>query len=78
MGPLQGKMPVDLLPAGYLAPELRGTTPNVTVEIELNVIRTDLSLTEHVKQLKNFFAPLPSQTERPEELTTLGVVMSIW
>jgi len=77
-GPLQGKMPVDLLPPGYLAPELRGTTPNVSVEVELNVIRADLSLTEHAKQLKNFYTPLPSQTERPEELTTLGVVIWIW
>ena len=78
MSPLQGKMPVDLLPAGYLAAELRSTATKVAVELELNVIRADVSRTEHVKQLKNFYASLPSQIERPEELTTLGVVISVW
>jgi hypothetical protein len=78
LGPLQGKMPVDLLPAGYISPELRSTSPKVAVELELNVIRANMSMTEHAKQLKNFYAPLPSQVEQPEELTTLGVVISIW
>lgn len=77
-GPLQGKMPADLLPAGYLSPELRSNERKVAVEIELNVIRGNLSLTEHAKQLKNVYAPLPSQVERPAETTTLGVVISRW
>lgn len=79
MGPLQGKMPVDLLPVGYVAPELRSTSTKVAVEIELTAIQGNQSLTEHTKQLKNVFALLPSQVERPvASSTTLGVVISRW
>ncbi|OBP16346.1 hypothetical protein A5320_02750 [Rheinheimera sp. SA_1] len=78
MSPLQGSMPADLLPAGYLNSVLRAAVPKLELEIQLDTIHTDLNMTEHAKQLMNYYATLPSKVERPAELTSVGVAVTRW
>lgn len=76
-GPLQGNLPEELLPAGYINDTLLDNPGSVGLNVELHNIDNALSSAGQLKQMMNYFPFLPSNVARPAQTRTIGFDLSV-
>ena len=75
-GPLQGSLPEELLPAGYINDTLLDNPGYVSLNIELHNTDNALSSAAQLKQMMNYYPLLPSNVVRPAQTRTIGFDLS--
>ena len=75
-GPLQGNLPEELLPAGYINDALMDKPGYVSLNVELHNTDNSLSSAAQLKQMMNYFTFLPSNVVRPAQTRTIGFDLS--
>lgn len=75
-GPLQGALPAELLPEGYINDALLDNPGYVSLNVELHNIDNALSSAVQLKQMMNYYPFLPSNVVRPAQTRTIGFDLS--
>lgn len=70
-GPLKGVLPEDLLPAGYIDPQLDESIATFSLAAQLININSDLDTSAQVKQMLPAYTFVPGNVKRPAEFKTL-------
>lgn len=71
-GPLQGALPEELLPEGYIDATLTDNPGSISLTVELHSINNTLSSSAHIQQMLNYFTFLPGNVVRPAQTQTIG------